>query len=88
MLSEKITLFQQNTSTKMCHFAKTVESLSADDQKALMDAVGSDSISARALEKILYSEGIQLCKDTIVKARFCSQNNNLCKCGFMRESSK
>ena len=50
MLSEKITLFQQSTSTKMCHFAKTVESLSVDDQKALMDAVGSDSISARALE--------------------------------------
>jgi hypothetical protein len=88
MLSEKITLFQQSTSTKMCHFAKTVESLSNDDQKALMDAVKSDSISARALEKILYSEGIQLCKDTIMKARFCSENKHLCKCGFMRESSK
>ena len=88
MLSEKITLFQQSTNTKMCHFAKTVEGLPADDQKALMDAVASNSISSRALEKILYSEGIQLCKDTITKARFCSENNHLCKCGFMRESSK
>lgn len=88
MLSEKITLFQQSASTKMCHFAKTVEGLSEDDQTALVGAVKSNSISARALEKILYSEGIQLSKDTIVKARLCSENNHLCKCGFMRESNK
>jgi hypothetical protein len=88
MLSEKITLFQQSASTKTCHFAKTVEGLSVDDQKALMDAVTSNSISARALEKILYSEGIQLCKDTLIKARLCFENNHLCKCGFMRETSK
>jgi len=85
MLSEKILLLQQSG---RCQFAIVAEAMSKDDRAALIDAVITQSVSMRALERLLADEGIRIGRDSLNKARYCATNSRTCKCGFFTQETK
>lgn len=88
MLSEKLNLLrQQPNTTKTCHFAETVGSMPQSDRDALIDALVTNSISFRALERVLFEEGIQIGRDSLAKGRMCLMNAQSCRCGFANEET-
>jgi hypothetical protein len=89
MLSEKINLLRQRpNNTKMCHFAETVRVMSENDKNALIEALVTQSVSIRALERLLLEEGVHIGRDSLSKGRMCITNEEFCKCGFSAEVNK
>lgn len=89
MLSDKILLLQQNGRTgKACQFAVVAGAMPEADKVALVDALVTQSVSLRALERLLADEGAPIGRDSLAKARICAMNTKRCKCGFFTEETK
>jgi len=56
--------------------------MSENDKIALVDALVTQSVSLRALERLLADEGTPIGRDSLTTARICATNTKRCKCGF------